>query len=1455
MPQSSESGVAVVGMACVFPGAGDLGAYWRNLREGVDAITRVPADRWDPRFYDPDSDAVDRIYCRRGGFVDDYARVDPLDWGLMPVSVEGGEPDQMLVLEAAGRALADAGYRPEEIPGSRTGIALGRGGYMSAGIRRYSRAAVHAQELIDCLRELVPDVGPEELDRVKEEYVEGLPAMEGGTVIGLVPNLAASRVANRMDLQGPAYTLDAACASSLLAVDQACAELERGRCDLMLAGGVHLGMGPGFWSVFCQLGALSPSGTIRPFDRDADGLLIGEGVGLVVLKRLEDARRDGDRVYAAIRGTGVSSDGRRSSLMNPRPDGQSLAVRRAWEAAGLDPRAPGALGLLEAHGTGTSAGDGAEIQTLREVFGPADGEGSPVGMGSVKSMIGHTMPAAGAAGMIKAVLALHHRTLLPTLHCDEPRPELAETRFRVVDEAEPWEGGEGPRRAGVNAFGFGGINAHVILEEVPSRREAQSGARRTAAVGRTSGPARPSALLLTADRPADLLEGLEAERSRTAGGDHRLAVLEPTAERLERARKVVENGKPFRDRKGHVWYAPEGGLAREGRIAFLYPGLDAGAPEGADAVASAFGRGPLPRFDPTDREELGAAIVYAGKLLTEVLEELGVEPDVVAGHSIGEWTAMIAAGSLRWETVEEVLREVGPDQLTFPDVDFASVGAGAGRIEETLSDLPDVDLALDNCPHQTVICGKSDRLGEALDRLRGEGVLCQRLDFRSGFHSRHFEPFLDPVREHVGRIEFHPPQRPLWSASTCAPFPEEPDRIRELFLEHLVRPVRFRETVERLHEAGVRVFVQMGPGSLVGFVDDTLRERSHAALRGLDPGSGGIEQLRRLVTALWVEGLEVELDRLVEPLDPEPTGRAALELDLSTPRIGVSTPLRGVERPDEPTPVPDGPIDDPVVREYRALHRTLRESSREVFGAWDRRAGAGAGARGAPSDTGDAPRREELSPRSRTFTRRLSLESDPELLDHSLVPIPEDWPRPEDGFPVVPMTMSWSMMMEAARELVPERTVVGLEDVRAFRWISLDEPLELEIEASFDGQERVEVRLGPYLRGTVRLAETYPEPPEPRGGPFPDEERPSETAREIYDRRIMFHGPAYRSIRELTGWSDRGVRGRVEALPAEGSLLDGCGQVLGFWIRKSTERDRLAFPVMMDGLTLYGPEPPVGSVVDCKVWIRHFGRSQVRADLEVRHRGEVWARCEGWQDRRFENEPWMWPSIARPEENLAAEPFEPAPSLCWLRRPIEARQTQYGYCRRYMGQSGYRTFEDMEDQREQEDWLAGRIAAKDAVRHWLWGRGHGPVFPMEIGIEADSRGAPLVECPYADDLHVSIAHRDGRAAAIVAQGRAVGVDLERIEAREEGFEAVAFTDEERELMPREDRDEWRTRFWAAKEALAKRRRTGLEGAPRSIPVERVEGERLRCDGEWVETRAVDGWVLAWTRSEDGGADR
>jgi len=446
--------VAIVGLGCILPSAPDVTSFWANIIDKVDAIGEVPAERWDwRRMYDPDPAARDKVYSRWGGFIDPVA-LDPMALGLPPKSLASIEPFQLLALLCAQAALRDAGYATRPFDRERTSVILGAGGGGADTSVGYT------------VRSAIPSLLGDAHPQLQEQLFERLPEWTEDSFAGLLMNVAAGRIANRLDFGGTNYTVDAACASSLSAIGLGARELQVGTSDMVLAGGVDAIQNPFAYLCFAKTHALSPTGRCRPFDASADGIAISEGFATVVLKRLADAERDGDRIYAVIRGVGAASDGRDRSLTAPRPEGQMRALRRAYAQARFS---PATVGLVEAHGTGTVAGDGAEIKALSTVFAEHSDRRQWCAVGSVKSMIGHTKATAGVAGIVKAALALHHRVLPPTIGVEEPNPKAAfpESPFYVNSEARPWLTGNAPhpRRAGVSAFGFGGTDFHIVLEE------------------------------------------------------------------------------------------------------------------------------------------------------------------------------------------------------------------------------------------------------------------------------------------------------------------------------------------------------------------------------------------------------------------------------------------------------------------------------------------------------------------------------------------------------------------------------------------------------------------------------------------------------------------------------------------------------------------------------------------------------------------------------------------------------------------------------------------------------------------------------------------------------------------------------------------------------------------------------------------------------------------------------
>jgi acyl transferase domain-containing protein/phosphopantetheinyl transferase (holo-ACP synthase) len=1397
--------VAVIGMACIFPGAPDVHTYWTNICDGVDAITDVPPERWDEAYYDPTSNAPDRFYCKRGGFVDAYAEFDALKFGVMPVAAIGGEPDQMLALQVAAAAIDDAGYTPDQLPKEHTGVILGRGNYIGAGMTRLEQHVRTTQQLVTTLRDLLPDLDDETIQRVKGQFQAKLGSYGPDTAIGLVPNLTASRIANRLDFNGPAYTVDGACASSLIAIDHAVEALRAKRCDVVLAGGVHLSHDVAFWSVFCQLGALSRRQKIKPFDEAADGLVIGEGLGVVVLKRTEDAVRDGDRIYAVIRGVGVSSDGREASIMTPRVDGQVAALRRAWRDAGIDPKT---IGLVEAHGTATPAGDNAELETLARFFGPADGPRA--GLGSVKSMIGHTMPAAGIAGFIKAAMSVYNGRLPPSLHCDTPNRKLEDTRFRVLHAPEPWT--TEVRRAAVNAFGFGGINAHVVMESYgpPEPLHTQ--------------PKLPLVGVWSGADGQDLIRALESDQRIDEGGQQRVVIHDPSPERLAKARALIAKGRRSTGRNG-IWYEPVSLLDGHGKIAFLYPGVEAKfEPVVNDLLRETGQKRPFQTPPRDDLEAKGFAVIQLGRLLTEILQSQGIEPDVYGGHSIGEWNAMLAGGLIPPQAAEDFIKSLVPGSLKVPGVAFLAAGCGIDKAMEAMAGLPDIAISHDNCPHQVVLCGREASIAAAEAALSTQRVLCQILPFESGFHSPLFAPFLRPHRAHFETLPVATAHTPVWSATLATPFSENADDIRATAIEHLIAPIRFRELIENLYADGVRIFVQMGVGSLTGFVGDTLRGRTHLAVSALDDRRTGLDQQLRLRAALYVAGHDIDPTVPYNRHDdgPKPT---TIKLSLGVPIVRLETSLE----PLNSRVVSPGneAITDPVIQAYQAMLQEIVDAGRAVVDAY--------------KDKGTQSE-ERLE-----TTRHLSVTECPFLLDHCFFRQPDGWPSIIDRFPVVPLTMLIELMVSAAQALVPDLKIVGLEHLRAYKWLVVEPATAVITQAKRLDKARIKVAIKGYTECILLVAKNYPTPPSPERWSASPQAQNAMSGDALYADRWMFHGPSYQGVRSIDDVNEKGIRGTLINRPAEGALLDNAGQLLGYWVMVNTETDRLAMPVLVERLDWYAPPVSIGAEVSCSVMIRRIGERQVRADMDLIYNGRVWCRIKGWTDQRFDTTARSWPIIRFPEKHLMSN-ILPAP-LAVLIKPFKTNASQDYFHRRYLGTAERATYESL-PKVSKGPWLSGRIAAKDAVRDWMWSEGAEPIFPVEVCITNGPEGAPHVQMLRGTTLHLSIAHTDDAACAIVDAAGPVGIDIEPLAVREPSFVQAAFSKTEQALLPTAQRDEWITRFWCAKEAVGKRNGDGLRGNPRRVPITQIEGTRILVDGLWVNTMLHGNYVIAWTRERD-----
>ncbi|MCF6158426.1 MAG: SDR family oxidoreductase [wastewater metagenome] len=895
------SDVAIIGMACILPKAGDVKTYWENILNKVDAITEVPADRWDWKLYfDPHRDARDKIYSKWGGFIDPVP-FDPVKYGMPPNSLSSIEPLQLLTLEVVQKAIEDAGYANRPFPREKTSVILGTSG----GISDLGQLYTFRSSL------------PMFMDTIPPDTLARLPDWTEDSFAGILLNVTAGRVANRFNLGGANYTVDAACASSLAAVYLAVRELESETSDVVIVGGADTMQNPFSYLCFSKTQALSPRGRCKTFDENADGIVISEGVAILVLKRLADAKRDGDKIYAVIKAVSASSDGKAKGLTAPHPEGQSLALDRAYLKAGFS---PATVELIEAHGTGTVAGDRAEIETLKRVFERAGAIPQSCAIGSVKSMIGHTKSTAGVASMIKIALSLYYKTLPPTIGIEKPNSILTGSPFYVNTEAHPWISrvADQPCRAGVSAFGFGGTNFHAVLEEhtenfpMPTFDSVLNHW--------------PSELFLFAgNSQEDLVNTLEKlnhalshsakpnlndlaytiwKRFKESSSGLKLALVATSLDDLyQKLTLSIELLKrpdcnQIQDPKG-IYFAGRSNIV-SGKIAFLFPGqgsqyLDMLSdlailfPEIREqfelanrTLATCFPKPlssyifPPSRFNKDeDRACLEAlmktniaqpALGAAEMGLFYLIQALGLNPDMVAGHSYGEYVALCAAHVFSEEALYAISEARGRFIIEMAGQDLgamAAVDAGPEAISEVLSSVKDIWIANLNAPRQTIVSGKRSSIEETIKCFEAQGMRARPIPVSCAFHSPLVASAQKRLTEFLKTITIAPPRLSVFSNTTSMPYPQDPEDITALLGKHLINPVKFVNEINAMYHDGARIFIEVGPRNILTSLTQQILEGQHFLAVALNvSGRSGILQLHHALGQLMAHGVHLQLDHL-----------------------------------------------------------------------------------------------------------------------------------------------------------------------------------------------------------------------------------------------------------------------------------------------------------------------------------------------------------------------------------------------------------------------------------------------------------------------------------------------------------------------------------------------------------------------------------------------------------------
>ncbi len=900
--------VAIIGVSSVLPGASSTQEYWENILGKVESYGEIPPHRWDWQLYfNEDRQTKDTVYSKWGGFLDDMA-FDPTRYGMPPKSVESVDPMQLMALEVARKALADSGYESRTFDREKASVIIGAsGGAGDVGMQYGLRA-----ELPRFLGDLPPEVADQ------------LPEWTEDTFAGILLNVLAGRIANRLNLGGVNFTTDAACASSLAAIYQGIAELAAKRSDLILAGGVDTVQGPFGYMCFSKTHALSPRGKCNTFDVSSDGIVISEGLAMVVLKRYEDAKRDGDRIYAVIKGIGGGSDGKAKGLTAPLPAGQLRAMRRAYEQAGFGPET---VELFEAHGTGTVAGDTAELESTTRLIQEAGGSNHQAVVGSVKTLIGHTKATAGVAGIIKAALALHHRILPPHGGVTHPNQVFRDSNvpLYLLDKPRPWlKVNDTPRRAASSAFGFGGTNFHLVMEEYTEEYRPW---KRTAASQQW-----PSELFVwSAADSKKLTEKVNRSLKEISGGKtielrdvaYNLALnwksdkntiaivasdLEDLKEKIEQARGHLEG--QVKDLTTGVYSSS---TSVEGKVAVLFSGQGSQYTDMLQELAchfqvysetlseadnileqafnKRFGKGkrlshfifPRGAYDSknkrvadktlmsTDVAQPALGAVEAG--LWRLMCDFGLDADMVGGHSYGEYVALYAAGCLDFPTLMNLSEARGRCIVDAAKNSKAELGtmvavmAQREEVEEIIADINDVVVANHNTPTQSIISGSISGIKEVTARIKKADVRVVELSVSAAFHS----PFVAGAQEEfvkeIGTSVWQVGELPVYSNTTAKVHGDNVDEIKTRMAAHLVKPVEFTSEIEAMYHDGARTFLELGPKTaLCAMTSHILKGRPHNAI-AIEENGGGINGFHSCLAQLLCAGGNLDLVKLYEGRD------------------------------------------------------------------------------------------------------------------------------------------------------------------------------------------------------------------------------------------------------------------------------------------------------------------------------------------------------------------------------------------------------------------------------------------------------------------------------------------------------------------------------------------------------------------------------------------------------------
>ncbi len=923
-----SNGIAIIGIGCQYPDADTPKEFWENILAQRRSFRRIPNERLPLKdYYSSDRSEPDKTYSAYAALIHEF-EFDRVHYRISGSTFRATDIAQWLALQVASDALADAGYVDgANIPKDTTGVILGN--TLTGEVSRANSLRLRWPYVEKVIRKTLRSLGlPTEqqaivLKQIEERYKSSFPAINHENLAGGLSNTIPGRICNHFDFHGGGYTVDGACAASLLAVTTACSQLESHDLDVAIAGGVDISLDPFELVGFAKMGAIAEK-EMFVYDERSSGFLPGEGCGMIVLKRLDDAIKDGNRIYSVIRGWGISSDGQ-GGLTTPSTSGQAFAVRRAYQRAGYGIET---VSLIEGHGTGTTVGDKIELAALASVLAESKksnaDDGPLVGVGSIKANIGHTKAAAGIAGLIKTTLALYNQVLPPMPGCERPYKAFQDDAKNLypLRKAELWDKHR-PLRAGVSAFGFGGINTHIALESLAAdrRKEFSPEERRLLASKQDSEvfffsakriddlkalieKVRSAALRISQAEMADLAATLALQ---SAARELRAAIVashpDELHNKLERLLAILENNTTTHqfshiDLKERI-FAARG--ASPPKIGFLYPGQGTQqinmsstwferneairtTIKQADAIIGKIDGVALSEymFRNLDRctavqrdnwarlltqtEIAQPAIVASSVATTKMLEHFGIHPSLAIGYSLGEWTALWSAGVLSEKDLFRCVAVRGRAMATKGDVKgaMATVAASANEVQHLLDGVDGyVVISGYNSLKQVVISGEADAVNKAVTLCRQKGFAAIPLKVSNAFHSALVSQAAEVLRNELASVNVTDPKHPV--ISTITGNKVESHQVREMLCKQILEPVKFMDAIQRSEEFGIEVFVEVGPGRSQGnILSDIDVNGVKSVLYTDDEGGTSFQSMNTTLGCLFAMGVPIMTERLYE---------------------------------------------------------------------------------------------------------------------------------------------------------------------------------------------------------------------------------------------------------------------------------------------------------------------------------------------------------------------------------------------------------------------------------------------------------------------------------------------------------------------------------------------------------------------------------------------------------------